>query len=112
MAESKWDLSRLSTGERSALKRNAGIMMNAASADAIEGFYRALTVRCSPYSEKAWFAAMCMQCLWRLEDKPRVRLLPEMLRVIYQNPESTDSARKKSTGFLDISWDFIILRPN
>ena len=105
MADHKWDLSRLSAGERSALKRNAGIMMNAAGADAIEGFYRALTGKCSVYSERAWFAAVCMQCLWREEDHPRIVSFPEMLRAIYQNPEATESSRKRCTAFMDVSWD-------
>lgn len=104
MPDHKWDLSRLSAGERSALKRNAGMMMNAAGADAIEGFYRALTSRVSQYEENAWFAAICMQCLWREEDHPQVLPFPEMLRAIYQNPDATESSRKKCTGFLDISW--------
>ena len=104
MPDHKWDLARLSAGERSALKRNAGIMMNAAGADAIEGFYRALTARVSQYKESAWFAALCMQCLWREEDHPQVRPFPEMLRAIYQNPDATESSRKKCTNFLDISW--------
>ncbi len=105
MPDHKWDLSRLSAGERSALKRNAGITMNAAGADAIEGFYRALIMPVSPYAEKAWFAALCMQCLWREEDHPRVRPFQEMLRSIYQDPDATDSSRKKCTAFLDVSWD-------
>lgn len=105
MPDHKWDLSRLSAGERSALKRNAGVMMNAAGADAIEGFYRALNAPVSQYSEKTWFASLCMQCLWREEDHPRVQPFPEMLRAVYQNPDATESSRKKCTGFMDISWD-------
>ena len=46
-----------------------------------------------------------MQCLWREEDHPRIRLLPELLRVVYQNPEATESSRKKCTAFMDVSWD-------
>ncbi len=104
MPDHKWDLSRLSAGERSALKRNAGTMMNAAAADAIEGFYRALTAKVHQYEEPAWFAALCMQCLWRENDNPQVRSFPEMLRTIYQNPDATESSRKKCTGYLDIIW--------
>lgn len=104
MPDRKWDVSRLSAGERSALKRNAGMMMNAAGADAIEGFYRALTSKVGQHEEKAWFAALCMQCLWREEDHPQIRSFPEMLRTVYQNPDATESSRKKCTGFLDISW--------
>ena len=104
MPDHKWDLSRLSAGEKSALKRNAGTMMNAAGADAIESFYHALTAKVKQYEENTWFAALCMQCLWREEDHPQIRSLPEMLRAIYQNPDSTESSRKKCTGFLDVSW--------
>ena len=104
MPDHKWDLSRLSAGERSALKRNAGTMMNAAAADAIEGFYRALTAKVRQHEEAAWFAALCMQCLWRETDNPQVRSFPEMLRAIYQNPDATESSRKKCTGYLDIIW--------
>ena len=104
MGEHKWELSRLSAGERSALKRNAGIMMKDAGADAIEGFYRAVNGKVSPYAESAWFAAICMQCLWRGEDQPQVKSMPDLLRNIYQNPDATDSARKKCVSFLDTAW--------
>ena len=100
----KWDLSRLSAGERSALRRSAGIMKDDASLQAVEAFYRALEENCRKYEEDAWFAAMCMQCLWREEDHPSVRAFPEILRGIYQNPDATDSTRKKCTGYLDLYW--------
>lgn len=101
----KWDVSRLSAGELSVLKRNAGVMMNSASMQAIEAFYRSLTDRCGAYAEKAWFAALCLQCLWRREDHPVVRPFPELLRSMYQNPEATDSTRKRCTNYLDYYWD-------
>ena len=104
MPEPKWDVSRLSAGERSALKRNAGVMMNDAGMQAIEAFYRALTMGCGTYAEKAWFAALCLQCLWREEDHPQVKPFPEMLRAVYQNPEATDSTRKRCTNYLDLAW--------
>lgn len=104
MPEHKWDVSRLSTGERSSLKRNAGIMMRDAGADAIEGFYRAVNGKVSAYAEKAWFVSLCMQCLWRNEDQPQIKALPELLRSIYQNPDATDSSRKRCVNFLDIAW--------
>ena len=104
MPESKWDTARLSAGERSALKRSAGVMMESASMQAIEAFYRALTVRGSAQAEKAWFAALCMQCLWREEEHPAVRPFPEILRSMYQNPDATDSTRKRCTNYLDLYW--------
>lgn len=105
MPDHKWDASRLSAGERSALKRNAGVMMNSAGMQAIEAFYRALTDNCGSYAEKAWFAALCMQCLWRENDHPLKKPFPELLRAVYQNPDATDSARKRCTNYLDLSWD-------
>ena len=105
MPEPKWDTARLSAGERSALKRSAGVMMESASMQAIEAFYRALTVRGSVQAEKAWFAALCMQCLWREEEHPAVKPFPEILRSMYQNPDATESTRKRCTNYLDIYWD-------
>ena len=104
MPDHKWDVSRLSAGERSVLKRNAGVMMNDAGMQALEAFYRALTDNCGAYAEKAWFAALCMQCLWREEEHPQKKPFPELLRAIYQNPDATDSARKRCTNYLDLSW--------
>ncbi|MBQ9489958.1 MAG: hypothetical protein IJU80_08515, partial [Lachnospiraceae bacterium] len=92
MPDHKWDLSRLSAGEKSALKRNAGVMMNDAGMQAIEAFYRALAEGCGTYAEKAWFASLCMQCLWREEEHPQKKPFPELLRSVYQNPDATDSA--------------------
>ncbi len=104
MQEHKWDVSRLSARERSALKRNAGVMMGNASMDAVEAFYRAVADHCSEYTEKAWFAALCMQCLWREEDHPVVKSFPEILRSMYQDPQATDSTRKSCTNYLDFTW--------
>lgn len=107
MSDHKWDLSRLSAGDRSALKKNAGIMMYATGTrmEAIEAFYRALTQRCSSYAEEAWFAALCMQCLWREKDHPIIMPFPKMLQAIYQNPKATDSLRKRCTNYLDLFWN-------
>jgi len=104
MSEPKWDTARLSSGEKCVLKRNAGVMMCSASMQAIEAFYRAQSKQCKSYEESAWFAALCMQCLWREEDHPSIKLFPEMLQAIYQNPEATDSTRKRCTNFLDLCW--------
>ena len=104
MSDRKWDLSRLSPGERSALKRSAGIMIDDAGMQAVEAFYRAMTVPCAPYAEKAWFGAMCMQCMWREEDHPQVKPFPEILQSMYSNPDATDSMRKRCTGYMDIFW--------
>lgn len=104
MPDLKWDVSRLSAGERNALKRNAGVMMCSASMQAIEAFYRAQIRPCKGYAENAWFAALCMQCLWREEDHPLIKPFPEILRTTYQNPDATDSTRNRCTNFFDLFW--------
>lgn len=101
----KWDINRLSTSELSALKRNAGTMMENASIQALEAFYRAITDRCGTHTEKAWFAALCMQCLWRIEDHAMIKPFPEILSTMYHHPDATDSMRKRCTSFLDYTWD-------
>ena len=104
MQGSKWDLSRLSAGERSALKRSAGTMMDSAGMLAVEAFYRAQTTSCSLYAEKAWFAALCMQCLWREDDHPQVKPLQELLREVYQDLDATESMRRNCVSFLELPW--------
>ncbi len=102
MPDSKWDLSRLSAGERSSLRRCAGNMMGD-NMQSIAAFYKALLQNCRPSQEKAWYAAMCMESLWR-DEEHRVRPLEEMLRSIYQDPESSESSRERCIAFMDLTW--------
>ena len=104
MQEHKWELARLSAGEKSALKRNAGIMMDHASMEAVEAFFRALPGNCAIGAEKVWFACLCMDCLWREEDHDQRRPFQELLRSIYQDKDASDSMRKRCTAFLDLPW--------
>ena len=73
MPKPNWDLGQLSIAEKSALRRNAGIMMDSASMQALEAFYHAKR-NCSEGKEAFCFAAMCMECIWRGEDLPHKRL--------------------------------------
>ena len=99
-----WDISRLTTGELSALRRNAGVMMSAASMKSQAAFYRAKNLSCNQWQEEFVFPALCMQSLWRESDVRKKRLFPEMLRDIYQDKDATDSMRRKCTEFLDYAW--------
>ena len=100
--DKKWDISRLSSGERSALKRCAGVMMGS-DMKAAEAFYHAAGY-CEEYQEKVWFAALCMECLWRPEDMPRVRPVEEMLKDWYQDSETTESTKRRIVALLDTPW--------
>ena len=64
MANEKWDLSRLSPGERAALRRCAGVMMGS-NMQAMQAFYHALLRPCAKSNESVWYAAMCIESLWR-----------------------------------------------
>lgn len=104
MPDKKWDIERLSPGERSALRRCAGITMGS-SVQAIEAFYHALTTYCpSRETEKIWFASLCMECLWRPEDHPSRKPFEEIARRMYQDPKSTESLKRRCTAYLDLTW--------
>ena len=105
MPNQNWDISRLSPGERNALKRNAGIMMNVASMKAISAFYHAQIAKCKPAHEPFWFAAMCMRCLWQETENSHSKSFPEMLRMVYQDKNATESSQKKCVAFLDFIWN-------
>ena len=102
MSGEKWNALRLSTGDRSILRRNAGKMFGE-DMRAMEAFYRAVgPERLS--NESVCFAALCMECLWRQEDRPRRRPFEEMLRERYQNSKTTDSMKRRMMAFLDTPW--------
>lgn len=109
MSDEKWDLSRLGAGERVALRRAAGSLeFNAA---AWRAFYIACP-NCKKRDEEFWFAAMCMECLWREEDKPDVRPMEECLQRYRKEDESvTDSMKHRMEVLLDMPWandDFLL----
>lgn len=103
MPNDKWDLSRLSPGERSVLKRSAGIMMGS-NMKSVQAFYHALVKPCPKMAEDAWYAAMCLECLWRPEDHPRVMKAEEMISRLYQKDDTTESVKKRCTAFMDLNW--------
>lgn len=102
MPKPNWDLGQLSIAEKSALRRNAGIMMDSASMQALEAFYHAKR-NCSEGKEAFCFAAMCMECIWRGEDLPYKRLFPELLQMLYQESKS-ESLKRRCISFLDCKW--------
>ncbi|MBR3738944.1 MAG: type I-E CRISPR-associated protein Cse2/CasB [Clostridia bacterium] len=104
MSEPKWDLSRLSAGEKSALRRNVGVMKDFASMQALEAFYRAKNQYCGSEKEKAWFASMCLECLWREEKKLPKKSFPYLLRMLYQDKEVSKSLQNRCINLLDYDW--------
>ncbi len=104
MSEAKWDIQRLNTGERSALKRNAGLMPGN-NLQAMEAFYHAL--QGTPKGrdqENQWFACLCMECLWKPEDHPRQQKMEELLRRLYQGNDTSESHKRRIIALLDVPW--------
>lgn len=94
----------LSTGDRVALKRSAGIMLSEADGKAIAAFYRCITPAVPQWQEDRWFAAACMKCLWEpAEDvgKPVEDILADLIR----GAELSDSMQHRVEGLLDTQWD-------
>ena len=104
MSENKWDITRLDGGGRSALKRNAGIMMGN-NLQAMEAFYRAAVVIPKRQEQEAqWYACLCMECLWKPENHPKVVRFEELLRKMYQSGDVSDSIKHRIITVLDVPW--------
>ena len=104
MSDGKWSLERLDAGGRNNLKRNAGEMIGN-DFQALEAFYRAVGfVPKNREQEEQWFACICMECLWKPEDNPRVIRFEEMLRSKYHHPDTSDSIRKRIISLADVPW--------
>lgn len=102
MADPKWDTSVLNSGERSALRCKAGIMMGN-DMQAIEAFYRAAP-KVPREKEEIWFACLCMECLWKSDSHPTVIPFEQMLRTLYQSPDSSASIKHRIISLLDVPW--------
>lgn len=104
MSEKKWQTEKLDSGGRNALKRNAGVMMGS-GLQALEAFYRAIAYAPKSQDQEAqWFACLCMECLWKPEDHPRVVRMEELLRQLYRNSETSDSIKRRVISLLDVPW--------
>ncbi len=104
MSDAKWSTGRLDSGGRSALKRDAGVMMGS-STRAMEAFYQALNF--APKSreqEEQWYACLCMECLWKPENRPTCIRFEELLRRMYQSSETSDSIKRRIITVLDVPW--------
>ena len=102
MSEPKWDLAKLDSGARSALKRSAGIMLGQ-DLRAIQAFWQAVGF-VPKGSEDKWFACICMESLWKPEDVRQTLPFEELLRRWYQSSETSDSLKNRIVALLDLPW--------
>ncbi len=97
-------LNRLGTGERAALKREAGIMLQDADGTALTVFYRCLPPTVDSWQESKWFAVACLRCLWdagEMEGTPLEQIIADLLR----SDDLSDSTAHRVEILLDTKWD-------
>ena len=105
MSDSKWDLTRLDSGELSALRHSAGLPVEGASMSALRAFYKACGY-CDPKREEYWFPAMCMETLWRDSDAVRIKPMAECLRgLIGKDANATESMQHRVDMLLETPWE-------
>ena len=97
-------LCALGTGERAALRRNAGNMLRQADGPAIAAFYRCLPARTERWQEDRWFAAACLSCLWAAEQKGGTPL-EQIIASLIREQALSDSTRHRVELLLDTDWD-------
>ena len=95
-------LDRFGKGERAALRRAAGVMLQAADGGAISAFYRCLPPAVDRWQEPRWFAVACLSCLWDVgsgEGTPLEQIISDRMN------ELSDSTAHRVEILLDTRWD-------
>ncbi len=97
-------LRSLGTGERAALRREAGKMLRQADGRAIAAFYHCLPSEADPRQEDRWFAAACLSCLWDA-DAPEGKPFEQIVAALIRAGALSDSIRHRVELLLDTDWD-------
>ena len=105
MGDTKWDLGKLNTGERAALRRAAGTVNKKADMAALRALYTACGY-CDPNVEEYWFPAMCMDALWRDMEGIAVKPMDECLKSLLTGDEKTTASLKhRIEMLLETPWN-------
>ena len=97
-------LNTLGTGERAALRREAGVMLQEADSAALTTFYRCLPSAVDSRQEGKWFAIACLRCLWDSGEeggKPFAQIIADLIR----RDELSASTGHRVENLLDTPWD-------
>lgn len=97
-------LNRLGSGDRAALRRSAGNMLEQADGRALTVFYRCLPNNIPAYQEEKWFAVACLRCLWDAGDEGS-ESLPELLRNMRSQELLSDSVVHRVEILMDTPWN-------
>ena len=97
-------LDSFGTGERAALRREAGVMLRQADGHAVTAFYSCLPSNVQTWQEERWFAVACLRCLWDAGDeggRPFELVVADLIR----SGELSDSTKHRVELLLDTEWD-------
>lgn len=97
-------LDTLPPGERTALKRDAGNMLEKADGRAIRVFYKCMPYSVPQWQEGRWFAAGCLHCLWNADTTERVGIKQTLYR-LGTDPDVSESTAHRLESLLDLKWD-------
>ncbi len=90
---------QLSSGEKAALKRNCGSMLEQADGNAILAFYKCLPYGVPKKQEPYWFAAACIASLFKEPgNKPIEQVFSEL-------KNESNSIEMRIAGLIDMNWD-------
>lgn len=100
MKPEDWELAvgKLTLADRAALRRAAGLLPIRADAyaAALRCFGQALT--------EQKYAALCLECLWRSSDHPRVLPMETCIARIVNKEGASGSIRKRAESLMDLMW--------
>ena len=97
-------LNELGTGERAALRREAGVMIQNADGAALKAFYRCLPRTVPQYKEEVWFGAACLRCLWDTDDVNE-ESLEKIIASLIREGELSESISHRVEILLETKWD-------
>lgn len=97
-------LNRLGNGERAALRREAGTMIQDADGSALTAFYRCLPASVDKWQEGKWFVVACLRCLWDAGDDEGTPL-EQVIAALIKTGDLSDSTAHRVEILLDTGWD-------
>ncbi len=97
-------LDALPPGDRTALKREAGNMLEKADGRAIRVFYKCMPYSVPQWQEGRWFAAGCLHCLWSADTTERMSIKQTLYR-LGADPDVSESTEHRLESLLDLKWD-------
>ena len=103
-AEFSAKLNRLSSGNRAALRRSAGVMLEQADGRALSVFYQCLPGGVPQHQEDKWFAIACLRCLWDAGEEGS-KSIPAVLRRMQNQELLSDSVVHRAETLMDTPWD-------